>query len=397
MGVRGSGSAGGPVVAGDPATRIPFNRAARAGSEHGNIDIAIKGGHLAADGPFTARCGEWMSSRLGSPSLLLHSCTAALEMAAMLAEIGPGDEVIMPSYTFVSTANAFVVKGATPVFVDVSESTLNIDVTALDGAMSARTKAIVPVHYAGVACEMDPIREHAAAHDLTVIEDAAQGLLSSIGEKPLGTLGQLGSLSFHETKNVTCGEGGALIVNDPSLMERAEIIREKGTDRSRFFRGQTDKYTWMDAGSSYAMSEIAAAFLYAQFEAADRLTARRLEIWDRYHEGFGQLEAEHLLRRPVVPESCVHNAHMYYLLMRSEQERDGLIRYLDDRGIGAVFHYVPLHSSPGGRRFGKVAGSLAVTDDVSARLVRLPLWPEMADDDVARVIAAVRGFASQQP
>jgi dTDP-4-amino-4,6-dideoxygalactose transaminase len=337
-----------------------------------------------------------MSSRLGSPTLLVHSCTAALEMAAMLAEIGPGDEVIMPSYTFVSTANAFVVKGATPVFVDVSESTLNIDVSAFDGAMSARTKAIVPVHYAGVACEMDKIGEYAAAHDLTVIEDAAQGLLSSVGEKPLGTLGQLGALSFHETKNVTCGEGGALIVNDPSLMERAEIIREKGTDRSRFFRGQTDKYTWMDAGSSYAMSEIAAAFLYAQFEAADRLTARRLEIWDLYHEGFGQLEAEGLLRRPVVPGSCVHNAHMYYLLMRSEQERDGLIRHLGDRGIGAVFHYVPLHSSPAGRRFGRVAGSLAVTDDVSGRLVRLPLWPEMAGEDVARVIAGVRGFASCQ-
>ncbi|HET7485893.1 MAG TPA: dTDP-4-amino-4,6-dideoxygalactose transaminase [Solirubrobacterales bacterium] len=392
--MRGSSSTDGPAVAGDPTARIPFNRAARAGSEHGNIDIAIKGGHLAADGPFTTKCGEWMSSRLGSPSLLVHSCTAALEMAAMLAEIGPGDEVIMPSYTFVSTANAFVVKGATPVFVDVSESALNIDVTAFDGAMSERTKAIVPVHYAGVGCEMDEIGEYAAAHDLTVIEDAAQGLLSSVGEKPLGTLGQLGALSFHETKNVTCGEGGALIVNDPSLMERAEIIREKGTDRSRFFRGQTDKYTWMDAGSSYAMSEIAAAFLYAQFEAADRLTARRLEIWDQYHEGFGQLEAEGLLRRPVVPEPCVHNAHMYYLLMRSEQERDGLIRYLGDRGIGAVFHYVPLHSSPAGRRFGRAAGSLAVTDDVSARLVRLPLWPEMAGEDVARVISAVRGFAS---
>jgi dTDP-4-amino-4,6-dideoxygalactose transaminase len=397
MEMKGAGPVDEPVVAGDPATRIPFNRAARAGSEHVNIDIAIKGGHLAADGPFTAKCGEWMSSRLGSPALLVHSCTAALEMAAMLAEIGPGDEVIMPSYTFVSTANAFVVKGATPVFVDVSESTLNIDGSTLDGAVSERTKAIVPVHYAGVACEMDEIREFAAAHALTVIEDAAQGLLSSVGERPLGTLGQLGALSFHETKNVTCGEGGALIVNDPSLMERAEIIREKGTDRSRFFRGQTDKYTWMDAGSSYAMSEIAAAFLHAQFEAADRLTARRLEIWGQYHEGFGPLEAERLLRRPVVPEPCVHNAHMYYLLMRSEQERDGLIRYLGDRGIGAVFHYVPLHSSPAGRRFGRVAGSLAVTDDVSARLVRLPLWPEMADDDVARVIAAVRGFASDRP
>jgi dTDP-4-amino-4,6-dideoxygalactose transaminase len=396
MELSGASSTDPAAVADGSAMRIPFNRAARAGSEHRYIDSAIKDGHLAADGPFTARCGEWMSSRLGSPALLVHSCTAALEMAAMLAGIGPGDEVIMPSYTFVSTANAFVVKGATPVFVDVSESTLNIDVDTIDRAVSERTKAIVPVHYAGVACEMDRIREHAAAHELTVIEDAAQGLLSSVGEQPLGTLGRLGTLSFHETKNVTCGEGGALIVNDPSLMERAEIIREKGTDRSRFFRGQTDKYTWMDVGSSYAMSEISAAFLYAQLEDADRLTSRRLAIWDRYHEGFRQLEDERLLRRPVVPESCVHNAHMYYLLMNSERERDELIRYLGDRDIGAVFHYVPLHSSPAGQRFGRVAGSLAVTDGVSARLVRLPLWPEMADDDVARVIAAVCGFASSE-
>ena len=372
--------------------KIPFNRAARAGLEQHNIDAAIRGGHLAADGPFTARCSEWLASQLGSPVLLVHSCTAALEMAAALSEVGPGDEVIMPSYTFVSTANAFVIRGATPVFVDITEGTLNIDVEAIDAAVSERTKAIVPVHYAGVGCQMDEICTCAAGHGLTVIEDAAQGLLSSVDGRPLGTLGQLGALSFHETKNVTCGEGGALIVNDPPLMERAEVIREKGTDRSRFFRGQTDKYTWMDIGSSYALSEIAAAFLAAQLDAADRLTGRRLEIWSQYHAGFCDLEQEGIVRRPSIPESCVHNAHMYFLLLGGEDERNELIRYLDDRGIGAVFHYVPLHSSPAGQRYGRSAGSLAVTDDVSARLVRLPLWPEMEDDDVARVVAAVQGF-----
>jgi dTDP-4-amino-4,6-dideoxygalactose transaminase len=372
--------------------RIPFNRAARAGVEQANIDAAIEGGHLAADGPFTDKCNEWLEARLGSPVLMVHSCTAALEMAATLGGVGPGDEVIMPSYTFVSTANAFVVKGATPVFADVAEDTLNIDVAAIEGAISDRTKAIAPIHYAGVACEIGPILDLAAEHGLVVIEDAAQGLLSSVDGQPLGTLGQLGALSFHETKNVTCGEGGALIVNDPDLMERAEIIREKGTDRSRFFRGQTDKYTWMDVGSSYAMSELAAAFLYAQLEAAERLTERRLEIWSQYHAGFRDLEEGQLLRRPLVPEHRLHNAHMYYLLLPSEGARNDLIRHLDERAIGAVFHYVPLHSSPGGQRYGRAVGSLDVTDELSSRLVRLPLWPEMGDGDVARVIAAVRSF-----
>jgi dTDP-4-amino-4,6-dideoxygalactose transaminase len=389
MGVEAKRTA---VPAASAQRKIPFNRAARVGLEQHNIDAAIKGGHLAADGPFTARCSEWLEGRLGAPVLLVHSCTAALEMAAALAEVGPGDEVVMPSYTFVSTANAFVLRGATPVFVDIDEGTLNIDVTAIEAAISDRTKAIVPVHYAGVACEMDGVRACAAEHGLTVIEDAAQGLLSSLEGRPLGTLGRLGALSFHETKNVTCGEGGALIVNDPELIERAEIVREKGTDRSRFFRGQTDKYTWTDIGSSHALSEIAAAFLYAQLDAADRLTERRLEIWHRYHAAFRDLEDARLLRRPSVPESCVHNAHMYYLLLGSEEERNELIGYLGEREIGAVFHYVPLHSSPAGRRYGRTAGPLPVTDDLSARLVRLPLWAEMDNDDVDRVIAAVRSF-----
>lgn len=374
---------------------IPFNRAARAGGEQANIDAAIDGGHLAADGPFTNRCGEWLTNSLGSPVLLVHSCTAALEMAAILTELGPGDEVIMPSYTFVSTANAFVARGATPVFVDIREDTLNMDTSAIEAALTPRTKAIAPVHYAGIGCDMKEVLRVADAHDLCVIEDAAQGLLASTEGRPLGTLGQLGALSFHETKNVTCGEGGALIVNDPLLMERAEIIREKGTDRSRFFRGQTDKYTWMDIGSSHAMSELSAAFLCAQLDAAERLTRRRLEIWDRYHEALRDLEDDGRLRRPIVSPSSSHNAHMYYLLLNSGQERDDLIGSLREAGIGAVFHYIPLHSSPAGERYGRAVGPLPVTDDLSRRLVRLPLWPDLGDADVDRVIAEVRSFCGR--
>lgn len=374
-------------------SNIPFNRAARSGNEQRFIDAAIDGGHLAADGPFTKDCSDMLAERLGSPVLLVHTCTAALEMAAILGGIGPGDEVIMPSYTFVSTANAFVARGATPVFVDVREETLNIDVDAAAAAITPRTKALAPVHYAGVSCDMDAISEIAEERSLFVIEDAAQGLLSSYKGRPLGAMGALGALSFHETKNVTCGEGGALTVNDPSLMERAEIIREKGTDRSRFFRGQTDKYTWVDVGSSYALSELAAAFLKAQLEAATRLTALRVRIWDRYHESFADLEEAGLLRRPVVPDSCVHNAHMYYLIVADESDRDNLIGHLRERRIGAVFHYVPLHSSPAGRRYGVTAGSLAVTESVGSRLVRLPLWAEMNNSEVDRVITAVRSFA----
>ena len=376
--------------------RIPFNRAARAGQEGANIDRAIDHGHLAADGPFTKLCGEWLEQRLGSPVLLVHSCTAALEMAAMLEEIGPGDEVIMPSYTFVSTANAFVGRGATPVFVDVDAETLNIDPAAVEAARSEKTRAIAPVHYAGVGAPIDELLAIAEDGNLAVIEDAAQGLLATREGEPLGTRGRLGAISFHETKNVTCGEGGALVVNDPALLDRAEILREKGTDRSRFFRGQVDKYTWVDAGSSYAMSELGAAFLHAQLEAAERLTERRLQIWGHYHAAFEGLESEGALRRPVVPAGCRHNAHMYYLLLADEGRRDGLIRHLDSRDIGAVFHYVPLHSSPGGRRFGRVAGAMTNTDELSSRLVRLPLWPEMDEEDVGRVIAATVEFLAAE-
>jgi dTDP-4-amino-4,6-dideoxygalactose transaminase len=373
---------------------IPFNRAARSGNEQQNIDRAIEGGHLAADGPFTDSCNEILAEILGSPTLLVHSCTAALEIAAIIAEIGPGDEVIMPSYTFVSTANAFVLRGATPVFVDVEPESLNVDADEVSAAIGPRTKAIAPVHYAGVGCDMERLSALASEHDLFVIEDAAQGLHSALDEQPLGTFGQLGALSFHETKNVTCGEGGALIINNPDLLERAEIIREKGTDRSRFFRGQVDKYTWVDVGSSYALSELGAAFLKSQLDAAADLTARRLQIWNTYHAAFEDIETAGRVRRPIIPDSCTHNAHMYYLLMGSETERDELIAHLRLDGISAVFHYVPLHSSPAGERYGRTLKSLRVTDELSGRLLRLPLWADMTDLEVAEVAASVLEFSS---
>jgi dTDP-4-amino-4,6-dideoxygalactose transaminase len=374
--------------------RIPFNRAARSGEEHRNIESAIERGHLAADGHFTERCNESLAGILGSPTLLVHSCTAALEIAAILADIRPGDEVVMPSYTFVSTANAFVVRGAIPVFVDIEPETLNIDPEAVAAAIGPRTKAIAPVHYAGVSCKIDLLSDLAAEHDLFMIEDAAQGLHATFEDRPLGTFGHLGALSFHETKNVTCGEGGALIVNDPALLERAEIIREKGTDRSRFFRGQVDKYTWVDVGSSYALSELSASFLKAQLDAAERLTAQRLEIWHAYHTAFRDLELDGKFRRPIVPPSCGHNAHMYYLLMQSERQRDELIACLDEDGIGAVFHYVPLHSSPAGRRYGRTPMPLRATEDLSSRLLRLPLWADMDEAAVASVVGSVRSFVA---
>jgi dTDP-4-amino-4,6-dideoxygalactose transaminase len=338
-------------------------------------------------------CSRWLEQRTGAhKALLTHSCTAALDMAAILAGIGPGDEVIMPSYTFVSTANAFVLRGGVPVFVDIRPDTLNIDEALVQEAITPRTRAIVPVHYAGVGCEMQPLLELARSHDLLVIEDAAQGLLTTQHGRPLGAIGQLGALSFHETKNVISGEGGALLVNDPRLLERAEIVREKGTDRSRFFRGEVDKYTWVDIGSSYLPGEIIAAFLWAQLEEADSITARRIELWNRYHERLEPCERAGRIRRPVVPAGCRHNAHMYYVLLPSPEQRTRLIDRLRRRGIGAVFHYVPLHSSPAGRRYARTAGSMAHTDDLSARLLRLPLWLGMdpgVPDTVAREIQAL--------
>ena len=372
---------------------IPFNRPYMTGGELTNLRVAHDEGVLGGDGRFTAACSAWLERQTGArKALLTHSCTAALEMAAILVGIEPGDEVIMPSYTFVSTANAFVLRGAVPVFVDIRPDTLNIDESRVEAAITARTRAIVPVHYAGVGCEMDTLLDIAERRGLVVIEDAAQGVLARYKGRSLGALGQLGALSFHETKNVISGEGGALLINDPRFIERAEIVREKGTDRSRFFRGQVDKYTWVDIGSSYLPGEIVAAFLSAQLERAEPITASRLELWNAYHNRLAPLERAGRIRRPVVPPECHHNAHMYYVLLPDLPSRTQLIRVLDARGIMAVFHYVPLHSSPAGREFGRTAGSMSVTDDLAARLLRLPLWiglPHEAIEEVASAIEAL--------
>jgi dTDP-4-amino-4,6-dideoxygalactose transaminase len=355
--------------------KIPFNKPYMTGRELWLISQAHAAGHLSGDGRFTRQCHEWLQANTGCrKALLTHSCTAALEMCALLLDLQPGDEVIMPSFTFVSTANAVVLRGAVPVFVDVRQDTFNIDESLIEAAITPRTRAICVVHYAGVGCEMDTIMAIAARHGLAVFEDAAQGIFSTYRGKPLGTFGALGALSFHETKNVISGEGGALLINDPALVERAEVIREKGTNRSQFFRGQVDKYTWVDIGSSYLPGEIIAAFLAAQCEEAEAITTRRLALWDRYHAWAAPLEEQGLLRRPVIPPECVHNAHMYYLLLPSLEARSRFIDVLKQHEIGAVFHYVPLHSSPAGKRLGRTHGSMSVTDDTSDRLVRLPLW-----------------------
>lgn len=364
---------------------VPFNRPFLTGQELEHISAAHELGHLAGDGAYTRKCAEWLESQTGaSKALLTHSCTAALEMSAMLLGLGPGDEVIMPSYTFVSTANAFALRGATPVFVDIRADTLNINERLIEDAISARTKAICPVHYAGVGAEMDAILSTAEEHGLAVVEDAAQAILSTYHGRPLGTMGDLGTLSFHETKNVICGEGGALLCRDPASIEVAEILREKGTNRSRFFRGQVDKYTWVSLGSSFLPSEVNAAFLYAQLEQAEAITKRRMAIWEQYYDFAAPHEEAGRVRRPIVPEHCGHNAHMFYLLLPTLEHRTRFIKSLRDRGIMSVFHYIPLHSSPAGLQLGRVHGEMAVTDEIGERLVRLPLWPGLEDrlDDV---------------
>jgi dTDP-4-amino-4,6-dideoxygalactose transaminase len=372
---------------------IPFNKPFLTGRELGYIAEAHANGHLAGNGAFSKRCCAWLEDRVGSrKALLTHSCTAALEMAAILSGVGPGDEVIMPSFTFVSTANAFVLRGATPVFVDIRPDTLNLDETLIEAAITERTRAIVPVHYAGIACDMDAIMRIAASHDLLVIEDAAQGLLSVYRERPLGAIGHMAALSFHETKNIISGEGGALLINDERFAERAEIIWEKGTNRAQFFRGQVDKYTWVDLGSSYLPGEITAAFLWAQMEEADAITSRRLAIWSRYHEAFAPLEAEGHVRRPIVPADCRQNGHLYYLLLPDLASRTAFIERLKAHDIQPVFHYVPLHASPYGRTAGRAVGNLAETVVASERLVRLPLWlglEEHQERVIDEVIAAV--------
>jgi len=372
---------------------IPFNKPYMTGRELWYIAQAHTNGHLAGDGMFTKHCHAWLEATTGTKkALLTHSCTAALDMAAMLADIQPGDEVIMPSYTFVSTANAFVLRGGIPVFVDVRADTLNIDESRIEAAITPRTKAIVPVHYAGVACEMDTIMSIAQRHQLLVIEDAAQAVMSAYKGKPLGTIGHLGAYSFHETKNIISGEGGALLVNDGRFAERAEIIREKGTNRSQFFRGQIDKYTWVDIGSSYLPGEVIAAFLWAQMEEAESITQKRLELWHRYHDALSPLEAAGKLRRPMIPDGCRHNAHMYYILLESLDKRAEIISHLKQQGILAVFHYVPLHNSPAGKEFGRTSGALTQTENLADRLLRLPLWigmGEAQDSVLAQLLAAL--------
>jgi len=372
---------------------IPFNKPFMTGRELWYISQAHANGHLSGDGAFTRRCNAWLEDRTGSgKALLTHSCTAALEMAALLAGVGPGDEVIMPSFTFVSTANAFVLRGAIPVFVDIRPDTLNIDEARIEAAITPRTRAIVVVHYAGVGCEMDAIMAIARAHDLIVIEDAAQAIMSSYRGRPLGSIGSLAALSFHETKNIISGEGGALLVNAPEYAERAEIIREKGTNRSQFFRGQVDKYTWVDIGSSYLPGEIIAAFLWAQMEEADVITRRRLAMWDVYHDAFAPLERAGAVRRPVVPAHCQQNAHMYYLLLPDLAARTQFIAMLKESGIAAVFHYIPLHDSPIGVEYGRSMGDLPVTREASDRLVRLPLWlglEEHLSATIARIVEVI--------
>ncbi|MBM4233976.1 MAG: dTDP-4-amino-4,6-dideoxygalactose transaminase [Gammaproteobacteria bacterium] len=354
---------------------IPFNRPLLLGSEIDNIRLAHGKGQLAGNGFFTKRCEEWLVRNTDAAgALLTHSCTAALEMAALLCDLEPGDEVIMPSYTFVSTANAFVLRGAVPVFVDIRSDTLNIDETLIESAITARTKAIVVVHYAGVPCEMNAINDIASRHQLIVIEDAAQAILSTYHGKPAGALGDIAAFSFHETKNVISGEGGAIILKNRAHFERAEIIREKGTDRSRFFRGLVDKYTWVDVGSSFLPGEIIAAFLAAQLEKAEEITRQRLQIWHVYHDAFSEHQISGRVQRPVIPENCTHNGHLYYLLLEDLKDRQQFIARMNELGVKCVFHYVPLHSSPGGRRFGRIVGQLQNTDSLSERLVRLPLW-----------------------
>jgi len=375
----------------DELRAIPFNQPFATGAEYGYIREAIANAHVSGNGPFTRRCTERLESGLGSARVLLtHSCTGALEMAMMLAGIGQGDEVIMPSFAFPSLSNAIALRGGVPVFVDIRPDTLNLDEQLVAEAITSRTRALAPIDYAGVGCEMETFAALATAHGLTVVEDAAQGYGASYRGRPLGTNADVACLSFHETKNVMCGEGGALVVNRPDWVERAEIIQEKGTDRSKFFRGEVDKYTWVDLGSSYLVSDIGAAFLWAQLEQASEITAKRIAIWNLYDAGLEEFEEEGRLRRPVVPGHCSHNAHMYYVLVEAGMDRARLIRQLAEAAVSAVSHYVPLHSSPAGLRYGRVHGSMDVTDDASARLLRLPLWAGMTAEDAAYVLDVAR-------
>jgi dTDP-4-amino-4,6-dideoxygalactose transaminase len=374
--------------------KIPFNKPTAVGTELANIADALARGHLAGDGYYTKRCHQWLEQRLGCKrALLTHSCTGALDMAAILCDLAPGDEVIMPSYTFVSTANAFALRGAVPVFVDVRADTLNIDESLIEAAITPRTRAIAVVHYAGLACEMDTVMAIAQHHNLLVVEDAAQALLSTYKGRNLGTIGHFGCFSFHETKNVLSGEGGALLVNDERFIERAEIVREKGTNRSRFLRGDVDKYTWVDLGSSYLPSELIAAFLDAQLAHAEEVIARRRAVCVRYRAGLAELAASDALELPgEVPADRAANGHIFYVLTDTLATRTALAAHLKAHDMLPVSHYVPLHSSPGGRKFGRASGSFRVTDDVGDRLLRLPNYYDITDGQIDAVVDAVKSY-----
>lgn len=373
---------------------IPFNAPPVVGTELEYMQAAMSSGKLCGDGGFTRRCQQWMEQRFGSHKVLLTpSCTASLEMAALLLDIKPGDGVIMPSFTFVSTANAFVLRGAKVVFVDVRPDTMNIDETKIEAAINENTRAIVPVHYAGVACEMDVIMALAKKHDLFVVEDAAQGVMSTYKGRALGTIGHIGCFSFHETKNYTAGgEGGATLINDPSLIDRAEVIREKGTNRSQFFRGQVDKYTWRDIGSSYLMADLQAAYLWGQLEAAETINQRRLELWHNYYDAFKPLANKGRIELPVIPADCKQNAHMFYIKLRDVEDRTSFISYLKEAEIMAVFHYIPLHACPAGEKFGVFHGEDRYTSKESDRLVRLPLFFNMTDINQRTVINTILSY-----
>ena len=376
---------------------ISFNVPPFTGKEYDYIREAVEAHKICGDGQFTKKCNAWIEEKTGTAkALLTTSCTHATEMAALLADIQPGDEVIMPAYTFVSTADAFVLRGATVVFVDIRPDTMNIDETKIEAAITEKTKAIVPVHYAGVACEMDTIMDIARRHHLLVIEDAAQGIMSSYKGRALGTIGDYGCFSFHETKNYSMGEGGCLLIRDPKKIEEAEIVREKGTNRSKFFRGQIDKYTWVDKGSSYLPSDLNAAYLWAQLELADEINEDRLHSWATYYAAFRPLQEKGQVELPVIPEGCVHNAHMFYLKARDLEERTALIAHLKADGIVAVFHYIPLHTAPAGLKFGRFSGEDVYTTKESERLVRLPLYYHLTAKDQQKVIDSVQRFYAEK-
>lgn len=373
--------------------KIEFNQSFSSQNTRIYIDEVLKGKHVSGDGKYTKLCHDYIEKQFNvKKALLVHSGTAALEMQAILSDIQPGDEVIMPSYTFVSTANAFVLRGGVPVFVDVREDTLNIDETLIEEAVTEKTKAIVPVHYAGVSCEMDTILSISKRHNLMLFEDAAQGIGSTYKGRMLGSIGDIGAFSFHETKNIMSGEGGAVLINNESLCERAEIIREKGTNRSKFFRGQVDKYTWVDVGSSYLPGELIAAYLYSTLELFPQVMEKRRALWQRYYDAFKVWESVGVLKCPVIPEECVHNGHMFYMLLRDLETRTQLINHFKKNNILSVFHYIPLHNSPAGEKYARYTGDMSVTNSISDRVLRLPLYFDLDFDEQDRIIETAESF-----